>query len=186
MDMQFVNKIARTLLAMAFAAVSSVGIATSQETAPQEVPVGQEYIVDIYGDWTLRCLRAQDGNDPCMIFQLLLSDDGVPVVELGFFPITQRSNGVIAIARLIAPLQTYLPRGVMMGIDGQEVARYPYDFCDQAGCLSRIGLTQELMTSLEAASIVNVTIAAAQAPSRGVELEASLEGFSEGMAALSP
>ena len=46
------------------------------------VAVGQAYKKEDFGAWTLRCVRTEEGVDPCQLFQLLLGPDGSPELSL--------------------------------------------------------------------------------------------------------
>src|SRR6056297_832985 len=43
---------------------------------------GQQYVRDEYGDWSVRCLRTEEGEDPCQIYQLLSDEEGNDVAEV--------------------------------------------------------------------------------------------------------
>ena len=64
--------------------------AQSAGTAPAQTPaqdqVGSYYTKSTHGDWQLRCLRTQDGKDPCELYQLLRDDQQTPVAEISVVP----------------------------------------------------------------------------------------------------
>ena len=47
-------------------------------SAPQ---IGQTYTKETNGAWELRCIKTEDGNDPCQMYQLLDDGQGAPVAE---------------------------------------------------------------------------------------------------------
>ncbi len=62
-------------------------------------------------------------------------------------------------------------------IDGGAPKRYPYAFCNQLGCYSRIGLTEEDVNAFKRGREAVMTIIPALAPDQEVKLTMSLEGF---------
>ena len=36
--------------------------------------IGQPYSAERVGDWNIRCVRTQDGNDPCELTQILINN----------------------------------------------------------------------------------------------------------------
>ena len=55
-----------------------------------EVPnIGQPYIAERIGDWNMRCIRSENGQDPCELFQLLVNNEGNPLSEIMVFPLPQ-------------------------------------------------------------------------------------------------
>ncbi|MEO0932065.1 MAG: invasion associated locus B family protein, partial [Pseudomonadota bacterium] len=81
------------------------GVATAQETtdateddaaagAPADLSlgepigpqIGQPYVLQEFGDWEMRCVKAPEGqSDPCNLYQLLENDEGVAVAEFNLF-----------------------------------------------------------------------------------------------------
>ena len=44
-----------------------------------ELAVGAAYIREEFGDWALRCMKAEEGTpDPCQLYQLLFDANGKP------------------------------------------------------------------------------------------------------------
>jgi len=64
-----------------------------------------------------------------------------------------------------------------MAVDSGEVRVYPFAFCRQIGCFSRLGLTAEDIAGFRAGVVANVIIVPAAAPDQTVNLRASLSGF---------
>jgi invasion protein IalB len=145
--------------------------------------IGDYYIKGTYGDWTLRCLKAEQSPDPCQLFQLMYSPDGAPVAEYNLNPI--ESDGVVvAGANVITPLETLLTQQLTIQIDDQNAKIYPFAFCVQMGCVARIGLTQEDFDIYCSGAQAIVTIFPAAAPTQPERLVLSLKGFTAGHVAL--
>ena len=142
--------------------------------------VGQPYIREEFGDWALRCIRAPEGqDDPCNLYQLLTNDEGVPVAEFNLFQLPAGGQAVAG-ANIVVPLETFLPQQLTISVDGQNARRYPYTFCNRAGCVARVGFTQAEVDQFKAGANASVRIVPAAAPESEVLLNVSLSGFTAG------
>ena len=157
----------------------SLGLAIGTPEGPQ---VGETYAREAFTDWELRCVKTEDGNDPCQLYQLLKDGTGNSVAEINIFSIPEGQQAVAG-ATLITPLETLLPPQVRMSIDGGEAKRYPFSFCTQIGCIARLGFTEAELAELKRGASAKVTIVPAAAPDQTVELTMSLSGFTAGFAA---
>ena len=145
-------------------------------TEPQ---VGDTYVAEVYTDWELRCVRTEDGNDPCQLYQLLIDSEGNAVAEFNIFALPEGGEAVAG-ATIITPLETLLTAQLRLGVDAGQTKRYPYSFCTQIGCFARLGFTAAEVEEFKRGVAANVTIIAAGAPDQPVELAASLSGFTAG------
>jgi invasion protein IalB len=145
-----------------------------------EAEVGQPYIRESFGDWSLRCLQAEEGqDDPCQLYQLLEDADGNAVAEISMFPLPA-GQPAAAGATIVAPLETLLTEELVISVDGAATRRYPFTFCNRAGCVARVGFTQEEVDQFKAGSSASLTIVPAAAPDQDVVLSISLTGFTVG------
>jgi invasion protein IalB len=149
------------------------------EPASGEPQVGQPYIREESGDWSLRCLRTEEGNDPCQLYQLLSDADGNAVAEISMFPLPEGGQAAAG-ATIVAPLETLLTENLTLGIDGREPKRYPFTFCNRAGCVARVGFTAEEVSQFRNGNAAQMSIVPAAAPDERVELTISLSGFTAG------
>ncbi|WP_299147985.1 invasion associated locus B family protein [uncultured Tateyamaria sp.] len=138
--------------------------------------VGQNYVAEKIGDWEMRCIRTEDGEDPCQMYQLMQDDEGTPVAEISIFRLPEGGRAVAG-ATIIVPLETSLPQQLTIQVDGGQARRYPYAFCNSIGCYSRVGMVAEEVASFRNGNAAKVTLVPAQAPDQKVELELSLTGF---------
>ncbi len=152
-------------------------------TVEGEVAIGQTYIREEFSSWQLRCVRTEDGKDPCQLYQLLSDGDGNSVAEFNIFPLPEGQQAVAG-ANVITPLETLLTASLRLAVDGGQPKRYPYSFCSQIGCFSRIGLTAEEVALFRKGAAATITIVPAAAPDETVELGLSLSGFTAGFNAL--
>ena len=146
------------------------------EPANAEPEVGQTFIKEKNGDWELRCIRTEDGSDPCQMYQLMTDSEGTPVAEISIFRLPEGGRAVAG-ATIIVPLETSLPQQLTMRVDAGQARRYPFAFCNTIGCYSRVGLVQEEVSAFRRGNAATVTIVPALAPDQKVELNLSLTGF---------
>ncbi len=147
-----------------------------------EPQVGQPYIRDTYGDWSMRCVKSDTGSDPCQLYQLLNDADGNPVVEFTMFPLPPGQEAAAG-ANIVAPLETYLPAKLTIKVDGNEPRVYDFTFCNRAGCVARVGFTQAMIDQFKGGANGTVTIVPAANPETRVDLAVSLSGFTAAITA---
>ena len=144
----------------------------------------QIYIREEHGDWEVRCLEAPEGQeDPCQLYQRLSDQQGNPTADVNFFDVPDGGD-IVAGATVLTPLQTLLTAQVVMTIDGGQPRRYPYSFCDPAGCYSRMGFSSADVAAFKAGNTATLVVVPALAPDQSAELKMSLKGFTAGLAAV--
>ena len=141
--------------------------------------VGEDYTLETFDDWSLRCIKAAEGPDPCQLYQLLRDADGNAVAEILMFPLPPGSRAAAG-ATIVAPLETLLTEQVVITVDGGTAKTYPFTFCNAGGCVSRVGFTAEDVAAFKAGSAATLRIVPAAAPDQVVELTISLSGFTAG------
>lgn len=146
--------------------------------------VGEQYISETIGAWQMRCLKTEEGPDPCQMYQLLEEQQGSPVAEFSMFRLPDGQQA-IAGATVIVPLETSLQEQLTISVDGAKGKRYPYAFCNQVGCFARIGLTQQDIDAFKRGNEAVLTIIPALAPDQQVVVALSLEGFTASYAKVS-
>jgi invasion protein IalB len=174
----------KTLCLMAL--FGSAGMAMAQEatTDPAPLDVGAPYVTEEFSDWSIRCITAPEGQeDPCNLYQLLLDPQGTAVAELNLFKLPAGAQAVAG-ATIVVPLETLLTEGVIIAVDGQNARSYPFNFCNRAGCVARIGLTQDEIDEMKRGIAAAVRIVPAAAPDQIVLLDISLLGFTAGYDAI--
>ena len=193
------------LLSLALAAALSAGMAvaqTSETPAAEAAPagndpiddlsmgepvdaegnrLGEEYILETSGDWSVVCVRTPLEHDPCALRQLLQDDAGnsVSTVEIVNLPPGRQAA---AGATIMTPLETLLTQQVTLSIDGGAGKRYPFTFCTQSGCVSRVGFTEGEIDAFRRGNAARLSIVPAAAPDQRVEVTMSLSGFTAGFA----
>ncbi|MFV0294439.1 MAG: invasion associated locus B family protein [Paracoccus sp. (in: a-proteobacteria)] len=158
---------------------------TAESTATSGEPQpGAYYVRESHGDWTLRCIKTNEGADPCELYQLLKDSEGNSVAEITLIPL-ESGGKAAAGATIVTPLETDLTQGVGMKIDSGAVKAYPFNFCAPVGCVSRVGLTGDELGNLKRGNAATIAVL----PYGGTEeqvvnLNMSLAGFTAGYSAL--
>lgn len=164
-------------------AIPSSGLSLGEEV--DDTPkVGEQYISETIGAWQMRCLKTEDGSDPCQMYQLLAEQQGPPVAEFSMFRLPDGQQAKAG-ATVIVPLETSLQAQLTISVDGGKGKRYPYSFCNQVGCFARIGLTEQDIEALKRGNEAVLTIVPALAPDQQVIVALSLEGFTASYAKVS-
>lgn len=158
-------------------------LSMGQPAETGEPVIGETYVEDTFGDWELRCIRTEDGADPCQLYQLLQDQQGNAVAEISLFDLPEGGEAVAG-ATIITPLETLLTEQLRLSVDGGNARIYPFSFCSQLGCFARIGFTEEEVGQFRAGAQGVLTIVPAAAPDQTVNLTVSLSGFTAGYAAV--
>ena len=142
-----------------------------------EPAIGEAYVRETSGDWAVRCVKVPEGEaERCNLYQLLLNDEGVSVAEFSLFRLPEGGQ-VVAGATIVAPLETFLPEQLTLSVDGANARRYPFRFCNPAGCVARVGFSQAEIDEMKRGATGNLRIVPAAAPTSEVILSISLTGF---------
>jgi invasion protein IalB len=171
--------------ALAFALALSAGASLAQDAAPakatptlETAKVGEVYLAEKADPWELRCTKAETGQGPCQIFQLLLNDQGGAVAEFNMFSIPD-GKGVAAGAVVVVPLETLLDAGLLIQVDDAPAKGYSFAYCTSYGCIARVGFTAEELDAIKAGSAATLTIVPAKSKDVKVNLKLSLAGFTD-------
>lgn len=141
--------------------------------------LGEEYIQEAAGDWTIVCIRTTLTDDPCSLRQLLRDGEGnsISTVDIVSFP---PGNQVVAAGRIVTPLETLLTQQATLSVDGGAGRRYPFEFCTDQGCISRVGFAEADINAFRRGAEATLTIVPALAPDQKVRATMSLAGFTAG------
>jgi invasion protein IalB len=167
----------------ALAQDQSGGLAMGESADGPEV--GQVFVKEEFGSWQQRCVKTEDGERGCQLYQLLLDGNGNSVAEVSMFAVAgdARAEGG---ATIMTPLETLLTRQLTISVDGAPGKRYPFTFCNRSGCVARVGFTGDDLAAFRRGNLARITLFSITAPESPVTLEISLEGFTAGFAALEP
>ncbi len=134
-----------------------------------------------YGDWQMSCDTPPGASfEQCAIIQNVLAEDQ-PNVGLSVI-VLRTADREARLLRVLAPLGVLLPNGLGLNVDGTDMGRVAFVRCLPNGCIAEVELDDDLVTLLsEGTSAIFVVF---RTPEEGVGIPVSLEGFSEGFAAL--
>jgi invasion protein IalB len=148
-----------------------------------EADTGQTYIQATNGDWEVQCVRTDQEQDPCSMYQLLMDPGGNAVAEISLFRLPEGGRAAAG-ATVVVPLETLLTEQLRIAVDSGEAKRYPFSFCNQIGCYARIGFTPDEIEAFKRGAVADVSIVPFAAPDQTVTLEMSLSGFTASFDAL--
>ena len=163
-------------------------VSASEETGGSgDLPLGQPesavpriYVDQVFGDWEKRCVRIENQDDACQLFQVLRDETGNPVAEFTLAPLPEPEGEAVAGGTIITPLETLLTGQLRLVVDQGETKIYPFRFCREIGCYARLGFTAADIADLKRGNVARVSIVPLQAPDQVVTLDASLSGFTAG------
>jgi invasion protein IalB len=141
------------------------------------------YLAASFDTWQQRCMKKEDGADPCELYQLLKDETGNAVAEISFFTLPSGSKAVLG-ANVLAPLETLLTANLRIGIDDGTAKIYPFSYCTVNGCVAKIGFTAEELAVMQAGTEGIMTVVPAAAPQKTVAIKIALKGFTAGHQAL--
>jgi len=145
---------------------------------------GTTYVKDRFESWELRCVRVEEGQtEPCNLFQLLKDDKGVAIAEMNIIALPKGQQAAAG-ATVVTPLETLLTKQLTIAVDGGAKKRYPFTWCGNVGCYSRIGFTNGDIASFKRGVKATLTIVPVFAPDESISVNLSLAGFTAGYKAL--
>ncbi len=158
-------------------------LSMGKEDVPAADGIGSTYTAAEFGSWEQRCVKTENGADPCQLYQLLKDDNGNSVAEVSIFGLPAGQEAAAG-ATVIVPLETLLTADLSMTVDGGSTRKYPFSWCSNIGCIARIGFTKAEVDALKKGNAAKVTIVPVVAPDQKVELVVSLSGFTAGFDAV--
>ena len=157
-------------LALAVTALAGVNPALAQGTVKGE-----------YGDWQMSCDTPPGASaEQCAIIQNVMAEDQ-PNVGLSVI-VLRTADREARLLRVLAPLGVLLPNGLGLNVDGADMGRVAFVRCLPNRCVAEVELDDDLIDVLsKGTSAIFVVF---KTPEEGVGIPVSLDGFSEGFAAL--
>ena len=163
------------------AAVDDLSLGNAEAPAPDGP--GTTYVPATFDAWEQRCIRTEDGSDPCQLYQLLKDAAGNSVAEISVFGLPPGQKAAAG-ATIVVPLETLLTEQLTIAVDAGAAKRYPFTWCASVGCFARVGFTAEELAALKAGAKATITIVPVAAPTQKVSVDASLKGFTAGFEAV--
>ncbi|QDL92917.1 invasion associated locus B family protein [Paroceanicella profunda] len=152
----------------------------------QNFPVAEaekprEVLKEKFDDWEVRCAASDESR--CFLYQIVKDSEGRGIAEFTLIHLPDGGQAAAG-ATMVTPLGVMLTRGVGLTIDSAQPLGYPFLYCAQSGCFSRLGLTAATITRMKKGAVAKVTIYGVNNPEQAVEGNLSLKGFTAAMAAL--
>jgi invasion protein IalB len=144
---------------------------------------GTTYIPATFDAWEQRCIRTEDGSDPCQLYQLLKDAAGNSVAEISVFGLPPGQKAAAG-ATIVVPLETLLTEQLTLAVDAAPAKRYPITWCATVGCFARVGFTAEEVAALKKGAKATITVVPVAAPTQKVSVDVSLKGFTAGFEAV--
>jgi invasion protein IalB len=147
---------------------------------------GEIYLAGNKGDWNVRCVTGNTGEiDKCEIQQLLFLNENTPIADISIFKLPEGQVAVAA-ANVMVPLETLLTKKFRIAFTEGVAKEYPYSFCNQNGCLVRMGLLKEDIEAMQKGSSSELTITHISNPETLINLSLSLSGFTAAFDVITP
>ncbi|BAQ16445.1 signal recognition particle GTPase [Methyloceanibacter caenitepidi] len=166
---------------VSFAAIESPVRAQDDDGA--QGPAGPAAVLrGTFGAWQLYC-RTPPGarEEKCAIVQMV-TDEQRPNVGLNV-QLFKSIGADVNMMRVVAPLGIFLPRGLGVKIDGEDVGNAPYIKCGKtSGCIAEFELQDEVVTKLKSGQSALLIIF--PTVEEGIGIPVSLEGFTQAFATL--
>lgn len=177
---------AATAVLVAAAPPPAAAQSGSQLVPGDQEPTGQANLADQgvlkeqHGDWRILCeAAAGPGAQRCALVQNVESAErpGFGLVVM----VLKTGDGKTRM-RVAAPLGIFLPPGLGLRVDGEEVGNAPFWFCRPFACETEAIITDEIMERLRNGR--EALFVLFERPDKGTGLIVSLDGFSAGHEAL--
>ena len=147
---------------------------------------GEVYLAGNKGDWNLRCVTGNPGEiDKCEIQQLIFLDENTPIADISIFKLPDGEIAVAA-ANVMVPLETLLTKNFRFAFSDKIVKEFEYSFCNQNGCLVRMGLLEEDIAAMKKGTNSELSITHISRPEATINLTLSLDGFTAAFDKLRP
>ncbi len=164
----------------------SMGIDTAAAAVlktAETAAIGELYLAGTFDLWEMRCVKAEDGKDPCRLYQLLKDAEGNPTAEISLFNLPEGAQAVAGAAVLV-PLDTLLSANLTFVVDANREVIYPYTVCGLDGCIARIGFAAVQLDQRKNGASATITLVPAGLPDLKVPMVLSLKGFTAGFDAV--
>lgn len=142
----------------------------------------QGVVVQTYGDWQLQCSTPPGAQaEQCSLVQKVRAEDRENIgLDVIVFRTADRQAQLL---RVLAPLGVLLPFGLGLRIDETNVGTTEYVRCFYPeGCLAEVIIDDTLLAQLQGGTTANFVIVLT--PGEPIGIPVSLNGFTEGFAAL--
>jgi invasion protein IalB len=147
-------------------------------TSAQAIPK----VGDKFGDWVFECTALAANQTHCVLSQTLIQNESKQRVLRVALNKPAESKELQLVA--VAPLGIYLPAGLTATIDKKTTVPFILKTCTQQGCIATANVDSKLVKSLTSGKNIELSFSA-NADSKPITLNVSLNGITTGISALS-
>lgn len=151
-----------------FSLLAFVGAAQAQEAGAFAEPS----LRATHGDWQVLCVLNENLLEECFIGQAL--DDQTSGQRAMTAMVMKAPDGSVAL-RITVPLGVLIPAGLNLTIDGNSVGDVGFVACFPDGCMTQVGMSDEVLGALKAG--VQATVTVHDFDNQPIALPLSLSGF---------
>lgn len=116
------------------------------------------HVRNVYDQWQFECPQYEsnrNGKDGCHIGYVALDEQGREVrVNVSM---SRRDGFPIPRMKVIAPLDTFLPMGIVLSLSDQEPMNVAVQYCEAQGCYINIDLAPEVVQILSGSETLMVS-----------------------------
>lgn len=164
----------RKIVALSIALFSLGAVAATAQSQ-----AGGSTVKAKHGAWEIRC--GVENPDTCLMAQTGNNDEGEPVLQalLRKTPNLKGPNGeaIAAVMEIVAPIGVLLPAGVAVTIDGKEIGRGGFRYCQPQACVVQEPIQDEFVNQLKRGAGAVMTLVGLNGTSLDVKI--SLSGFTK-------
>lgn len=179
--------ITSTILALSLALAAPVAAQetttdTTENKADEAFPVDASapevkppYVREKHGEWNVTCADV-DGAEQCKLYHLFTDGQGSSVAELTIEILPEGGQAAAGVT-FVSPLLTLLTAQMSWRVDAAKNRRYPFNWCENAGCFARFGLTTADVNAMKKGANATITVVSIVNPKKPIELTLPLTGF---------
>ena len=133
------------------------------------------------GDWETRCDTPIGAKgEQCALVQNVVAEDrpNITLVVIVLKPVDKKKP----LMRVVAPPFVFLPTGLGLKIDGQDIGNAPFLKCSKRGCIAEVVLQDEVIKKMMGGGTAMFIIF--DTPEAGIGIPVSLQGFGDALANL--
>ena len=151
----------------------SLSIDDTMTSEPQKM---EPYIKERFENWTLKCIKPVNSIERCKANQIIFNQKQQPVAEISIIKLPKGQIAAAA-ATIIVPLETILSEGLILAIQELEPKKYQFKFCNNLGCYSQIGLTDDEVEALKKKEKASIFLKHVSSGDQQIAIPMSLDGF---------
>ena len=166
----------RARSAMAGLAAAGMAALCALPAPAQSIAAAGGRIEARHGAWTVMCDTPPGApSEQCGALQEVVSQERP---DLGLTVLVfETADGAARVLRVVAPLGVFLPRGLGLNIDGEDLGRAVFVRCMREGCQAEVVMDDALVGRLSEGT--NATFVIFQSPDTGTGFPLELEGFAD-------